>query len=47
MDEQWKDGLPYFMLHIPKVLLFYTKLTISEKDYDKIDYKPYAINLDL
>lgn len=29
------------------MLIFYTKLTIAEKDYDKIDYKLYTADLNL
>ena len=37
-EEEWKDGLPYYILHYPEIKIFYTKLTILEKDYLKIDY---------
>lgn len=28
-EEEWKDGLPYFVINIPRLRIFYTKLTIA------------------
>lgn len=47
MEEEWREGLPYFVLTIPKLKAFYTRLTISEQDYDKIDYNLYSADLNL
>ena len=46
-EEEWKDGLPYYILHYPEIKVFYTKLTILEKDYAKIDYEKYQVDLSM
>ena len=43
-EDSWKDGLPYFSME-GELEAFMTKLTIHEKDYDKIDYFVHCIGL--
>ena len=43
-EDSWKDGLPYFSME-DELEAFMTKLTIHEKDYDKIDYFVHCIGL--
>ena len=45
-EESWKDGLPYFTME-DELEAFMTKLTIHEKDYDKIDYFIHSICLSM